>query len=191
MNPTARPRPRLARRAALLLALAGCASPEAAFFTLAAVPGTPRPAAARSLEVRRVTLAGYLDRPGIVRGNAGYRLDIASNERWGEPLGDMIGRVLVENLTQRLPGGSVVAEGGALSTDTALIAEVDVQRFDAEAGRVLLLAQMAVRPRQGRLPGTARTLRIEVPIGGAGTAAQVAAMSAALGQLADAIAAAA
>lgn len=171
------------------LALDACSSAEPVYYTLSARPGTPRRGKARSLELRRVTLAGYLDRTAIVRSAANYRLAVASNERWGEPLADLVARVLAENLVQRLPDATVVTEAGALSVDTDLLAEIDVQRLDADAeGRVVLLAQMAVRPRFGRRTGVTRTLRLEVAPAGAATADFAAAVSTALGQLADALA---
>lgn len=174
-----------------LALLAGCGgSPEPAFYTLAAVPGAARPVVG-SLELRRVALAGYLDRAAIVRASVGFRLEVATNERWGEPLDRLIGRILAENLAQRLSGATLVQEGAATSLDTDLVVEVDVQRLDADvAGRVLLLAQIAVRPRRGGGAGNVRTHRSEIVPPGPGTPGFAAAVSAAVGELADAIAAA-
>jgi uncharacterized lipoprotein YmbA len=179
------------RRAALfaVLAIAGCSSPEPAYFTLAARPGTPRPGRGRSVELRRVTLPGYLDRTGIVRSASGYRLAVTANERWGEPLGDLVGRVLAEDLTQRLPSATVVTEAGGLNIDAELVIEIDLQRLDADAdGRVILLAQAAVRAKRGRGGTTTRSLRVETTPDSTSTASFAQAISVALGQLADALA---
>ncbi|MFT8246694.1 membrane integrity-associated transporter subunit PqiC [Roseomonas sp. BN140053] len=171
--------------------LAGCASPEPALFRLVAVPGTVRRGGPRSIELRRVGVPGYLDRPEIIRGGASARLEVLPNERWGEPLGDLLGRVLAENLTLRLPGSTVFAEGGALRGDGELVVEVEVQRFEAgPAGTVELLAQVALRPRGNSARRDLRTLRLDGPVAGTDTAALVSAMSAVLGRLADALAAA-
>jgi len=181
----------LSRRAVLLLPLgvAACAATPARFYTLAAVPGAPVETAPLRLELRRIGLAGYLDRPGIVRRADAYRLDVTDEDRWAEPLGTMLARVLTEALVQRLPRVSVFNESGAISTLPDLIAEVDVQRFDAdEAGAVVLVAQLALRRDGSRLPASATTLRLVAPSRGVGVAGQVATMSAALGQLADALA---
>lgn len=178
------------RRTLLLLpaALARCASPDAAIYTLAAVPGPARRGAPARIELRRPGLAGYLDRPEIVRASADYRVRVAGNERWGEPLGDMLGRVLAEDLSSRLPGSAVFTSAGSLSADADLAVEVDVQRFDADAtGAVVLLAQVATRPGGGR-GGQVRTVRLsEVPRSPA-TRDLVASLSELLGRLADAIA---
>jgi uncharacterized lipoprotein YmbA len=97
------------------LLLAGCASPEPAYFTLAARPGAPQPGGLRLVELRRIGLAGYLDRPEIVRTSADYRLHLGAGERWGEPLGALVARVLAEDLNTRLPGTSVFTASGSIS----------------------------------------------------------------------------
>ena len=138
------------------LALAGCTSPEPAYFTLAAVPGQAAAGGPKLVEMQRPGLAGYLDRPGIVRANGAYQLQVAGTERWGEPLGDLVGRILSEDLNQRLPGTSVFTTAGSISAQPDARIELDVQRFDADAsGDVVLLAQVAVSedgPFAGRDP---------------------------------------
>jgi uncharacterized lipoprotein YmbA len=170
----------------LLLFPAACASPNPDFYTLAAVPGTVAHIAARSVELRRIGLAGYLDRPEIVRSSASYRLRVASNERWGEPMGSMLERVFTDDLVQRLPDTAVFSESGAISTNPDLVLEVEVQRFDADAsGAVVLLAQVAIRHGDERQAARARTLRLTALPVSPSTDAYVAAMSRTLADLAD------
>jgi uncharacterized lipoprotein YmbA len=170
----------------LVALLAACASPNPDLYTLAALPGAAAHLPARGVELRRMSLAGYLDRPEIVRSSAAYRLTLARNERWGEPLGGMLDRVFAEDLVERLPDTAVFSDAGAISTAPDLVLEVDVQRFDAEtAGEVVLLAQVAVRHGDARRPAEARTLRVTAPLAGPATRDQVAAMSRALADLAD------
>lgn len=183
-------------RAILLLALlAGCASPQPNFYTLASIPGVARPTeaqptVARAVELRRIGLAGYLDRPEIVRDNGNYQVNFHDTDRWAEPLGTLIERVFTEDLVERLPGTSVYSESGAISTDPDLVVEIDVQRLDPIAGQAVLLAQIAVRPGREKASRTARaeTVRLTVPAGTT-TRDLAAAESALLGQLADAVAA--
>lgn len=176
-------------RAAILLLVAllvGCASPNAEFFTLDAMPGPAAQLDAHGIEVRRVSLAGYLDRPEIVLSSAGYRLLLAQNQRWGEALSSMLGRVFTEDLVERLPQTAVFSKSGAISTNPDLVLEVDVQRFDADAdGAIVLLAQVAVRRTDARRPADARTFRLTVMPTGPGTREHVAAMSRLLADLAD------
>ncbi len=179
------------RRAVLLLPalLAACASPDPAYYTLIARPGPVSRGAPKLVELRRIGLAGYLDRSEIVRNNNDYRLRIPGGERWGEPLGQLITRVLAENLNARLPGSSVFADSGAISAIPDATVEVDIQRFDADASnQVVLLAQVAVSRERDRDRRTARTLRLTAQPSGPTTTDLVAAMSAALAQLADRVA---
>jgi uncharacterized protein len=175
--------------ALLLLAPAACSSANPALYTLAPVPGPEQHSAVHSVELRRIGLAGYLDRAEIVRSTAQYRLDLANNERWGEPLGSMLDRVFTENFVQRLPGTAVFTESGAISTRPDRIVEIDVQRFDADAsGVVVLLAQVAIRREDARAAATAETVRLTSTQASPATRDLVAAMSAALGKLADMVA---
>ncbi len=166
-----------------LVLLSGCASPIPDLFTLAPVPGEARPGGPAVVQLRQVGLAKYLDRPQIVHSTEDYRVTLVSNERWGEPLGAMLSRVLVENLTQRLPGTVVFAEGGAITTEPKATVEVDVLRLDTDrSGAVVLVAQVA------RRGGAARAVRLSVQPASPTTRDEVGAMSVAVGQLADAIA---
>lgn len=173
-----------------LVLLAACASPEPTYYTLAPVPGPQVAVAVSTVELRHVGLAGYLDRSDIVRRDSGYRLEIANNERWGEPLGDLIGRVLAEDLTQRLVGATVFTEAGTISAESDATVEVDVQRLDATPDRtVTLLAEVAVRGKVGGIPAVQpRSVRLTAPVTGPGTANLVATMSLLTGRLADTIA---
>lgn len=177
------------RRTVLLaLTVAACGtSPDPTLYTLTARAGPVQQTRALAVELRRIGLAGYLDRSAIVRATVQNRLRVADFDRWGEPLGRMIERVLTENLVERLPNASVFSEAGAISTRPDLVLEIDIQRFDPDAnGTLILLAQLALR-RDGT-NATATTLRLTRPIPDATVEAQVAAMSDLLGDLADKVA---
>ena len=172
-----------------LMALWGCASADPAIYTLRAVSGQPIGGAPATIKLARPGLAGYLDRPEIVRDSSANRLRLNSGERWGEPVGDMFGRVLALDLSQRLPGSSVFTEAGTISVDAAATVEIDIQRFDLDtSGVVVLLAQVAVEQADSHDPSTTRSLRETVTPSGPGTPELVTAMSVALGQMADQIA---
>ncbi len=169
------------------LALAGCASPDPVLYTLSPVQGVSQPRGPARIEVRDVGLARYLDRPQIVLSTADSRVDIAGNQRWGDPLGAMFSRVLAENLGQRLPGSLVYNDTGTLSVTPDVVVEVNLQRLDRDAnGDILLLAQVAV-VRGGRT--ATQAVRLTVRPAGSSTQDYVRAMSKASGQLADTIAA--
>ena len=174
----------------LVLTAARCASPDPAIYTLRAVPGVASGGGPSAVKLARPGLAGYLDRPEIVRDSAANRLALRSGERWGEPLGDMIGRVLAEDLSQRMAGSSVFTEAGSISVDAAATIELDIQRFDLDAsGTVVLQAQVAVEPGRSHDPVGTRSIRLTLPPTSDSTSDLVGAMSTLLGQLADQIAA--
>jgi uncharacterized lipoprotein YmbA len=182
-------RRRLIAGLGLLAALEGCTtSPNSRFFTLA-----PQPVAASAgrspatVAVKPVELAKYLDRPQIVRHSNAYELQIADIERWGEETRDMVTRVLIENLSLRLPASQVVGASGSLTIRADVTVEVDISRFDADqSGKVLLDARSAVQ-RDGRRPSLWSD-RITVQPASPSVTDLVAAMSDALGQLSDHIA---
>jgi len=178
--------PRRALLALLPAALASCASPNPELFLLLAVPGPRQRLKVRSVELRRIGLAGYLDRPEIVRSAADYRVHVAANQRWGEALSSMLERVFTEDLVERLPDVAVFTEAGAISTVPDLVLELDVQRLDTDAsGLLVLLAQVAVRRADSRQPAHAATIRLTERPASPATGDLIAAMSAALGALAD------
>ena len=173
-----------------LPALAACgSSPEPGLYTLAVRQGPSLPKGPRVVQLRDIGLPGYLDRKEIVRSSEDYKLDVRANAWWGEPLGSMLGRVMVIELSQRLPNSTVYSESGAITADPNAVVGVDIQRLDADkAGAVVLLAQVAVqfnRPTRS----VARNFAITKPVATPDNAGHVAATSDAVAELADGIAA--
>jgi uncharacterized lipoprotein YmbA len=108
-------------RILFLLAMAGCAnatmacgsSPPSTFYALSPESGAAKAAQARTLKLRRPGLAGYLDRPEIIRRIVDHRVGVMDTDRWAAPLDEMLGRVLAQDVEQRLPGSVVFTEDGA------------------------------------------------------------------------------
>ena len=112
-------------------------------------------------------------------------MDVLSNEWWGEPVGAMMSRILVQELNQRLPASTVYGDSGAISTPPDATVEINLQRLDLDGnGAVLLVAQVAIERKRTASNGVAITVR---PANST-TQALVAAMSTATAQLADTIA---
>lgn len=178
----------LSRRAALTgLALlpAACTSPNPSLYVLAVEPGPVRNGAPKVIQLRAVAIPHYLERSQIVRSSDGYRMDVLSNDWWGEPLDSLFGRVLVQELNQRLSGSMVYGDSGAISAPADATVEINVQRFDLDrSGSVLLAAQIAV---DGKRLVT-RGVRFNARPADASVSALVAAMSVTVGQLADTVA---
>ena len=173
---------------ACFVALASCASPDPVLYTIAVQDGPTVSGAPKTIELRDIGLAGYLDRQHIVLGSDGYRLQVMSNDSWGEPLGGMIGRVLAVELAQRLPGSNVYSGRSSISLTSDAVVEVNIQRMDAGAdGNLALLAQVAVKFSRKTQP-VARTFTITRPLAAVTPGNEVPAISSAVGELADAIA---
>jgi uncharacterized lipoprotein YmbA len=169
--------------------LAACSSPDPTFYTLQPIPGAAIAGGPATVEIRRPGLAGYLDRSDIVLKSAAYELSMNSQHRWGEPLGDMIGRVLTQDLSQRLPGTDIFAQTGAITADPQLRVEVDILSFDADAsGSVVLNADVAIERGLSHTPLAAHHVALTAPPAGPGAADLAATMSTLLGDLADRIA---
>jgi len=101
------------RRFLLLLAAipAACAS-EPKLYTLVEVPGPPREKGPAAVELRDISLAEYLTRTQIVQSSDDVQLKVLTDAQWGERFGPMLTRILVQELTERLPGTTVFAHGG-------------------------------------------------------------------------------
>ena len=181
------------------MAIAGCTllSPRhdpSRFYTLAPRerPAAPAPAgreAGPSILVGPVTFPAYLDRNEVAIRVSPSELKYAVAERWAEPLVQNFTRVLVEDLGNALGSDRVagLTANAGLVADFAI--EVVVVRFEAtDDGSAQLTARWAVRDhtrkilriRQSQHQRQATTASIE---GG------VNALSAALGDLADEMAA--
>jgi uncharacterized protein len=181
----------LGRRVFVLLApaLAGaCSSANPNYYSIVTRSGATLPAGPKVVLVKDVGLASYLNRRDIVRSSEAYKLDVMSNDWWGEPLGGLLGRVLVLDLSQRLPSSSVYGESGAITTDPNAQVGVNIQRLDADkAGALILIAQVAIefnRPRRN----AARNFSLSKPLPTPEIPGLLAAMSDAMGELADGIA---
>ncbi len=175
----------------LALPLAGAAcgsSPDPNLYTLAVRSGSTLPVGPRVVQVRDIGLAGYLDRKEIVRSSEDYKLDVRSNAWWGEPVGGMLGRVLVLELSQRLPNSRVYSEAGSITADPNAAVGIDIQRLDADkAGTVILIAQVSIQFNRPTRSG-GRNFTISRPMATQDTPGFVAAASDAVGELADGIA---
>ena len=173
---------------ALAAVLTACSSPSPVLYTIAPVPGRVQSGGPKVIALQQISTARFLERSEIVRSSENYRLDVMSNDWWGEPLGAMLSRVLVEELGQRLPQSTVFAESGAVSASPDATVELNLQRLDEDAAGDLVLQAQASVSFKGR-PGQAlRNFRFVVTPPAPGVQGEVTAISAAVGQLADGLA---
>jgi uncharacterized lipoprotein YmbA len=184
------------RGAALLLwvILAACAASEPSrFYTLTPQPpdrGEPAAGAATrqpplNLALSPVQVPRYLDRPQLVTRTDANALELAEFDKWSEPLSDMIGRVLAEDLSRRVAGARVFLLPVRQAVPIDRIVDIQVMRFDADAaGLVTLHARWQAFSDGGRRLVVAEETFVREPAAEPGKAAVVAAMSRALSRLA-------
>jgi uncharacterized protein len=171
---------------AMLLALSSCSSPNPALYTIKPVAGVVQPGSHLVIVLREVGLARYLDRSQIVRSGEAYKLVVASNDWWGEPLAGMVTRVLIEDLIQRLPNATVTSEMSVVGTSPDATLEVEIRRLDGPGtNAVMLSGQIAVGFTKGA--AAAQTVNFTVPQPTADTSGFAAAASTAVGRVADAL----
>ena len=174
--------------AGVVAATTACSSPSPVLYTIAPIPGTPQTGGPKVVALQQISTARYLERSQIVRSSENYRLDVMSNDWWGEPLGAMLSRVLIEELGQRLPQSTVIGESGAVTAAPDATIELNLQRLDEDAaGNLLLQAQASVSFKGRGTPGL-RSFRLSVPPPAPGVPGEVTAISTAVGQLADGLA---
>jgi len=171
-----------------LAALAACSSPNPVLYTIAPVSGTPQSGGPKVVALQQISTARYLERSEIVRSSENYRLDVMSNDWWGEPLGAMLSRVLVEELGQRLPQSTVFSESGAVTATPDATIELNMQRLDQDASGNLILQAQASVTFKGRGAPSLRNFRFAVPPPAPGVPGEVTAISTAVAQLADGLA---
>jgi hypothetical protein len=178
----------------VLAAFAACAggcgsSPPSTYYALSPANGSAQPSLVRTVKLRRPGIAGYLDRPEIVERVVDHRLRVADTERWASPLDEMLGRVLAQDVEQRLAGSVVFTEDGAITADADATVEIDVRELGVgEDGQVNLVAELAVEKGDSHVPAATRAIRLHGREKGASTSALVATMSDLVGQLADQVA---
>ncbi|MEL4073312.1 PqiC family protein [Ochrobactrum sp. GPK 3] len=171
-----------------LTLIASCASPEATTYTLMAQTTRQLSGKSVSLLIETVDIAKYLDRPQLVRRTDGVKLGISEFERWGEPMGAMIQRVLAENLRRRLPDGSTITTSLTTTGKEEIALSLSIDRFDVQTDDLVVLnAQWQIHYRHG-LASLADQTSITIRPCDATPRSQVLAMSAALDQLSSKIA---
>jgi uncharacterized lipoprotein YmbA len=184
-----------AKRAAIITVVLVCllgacqSSPPTHYFALTAIaPTQPRARAHAQLPLRieRVTIPGELDRLELVRRTTSNQLGIATFDLWAAPLEGMIQRVLADDLTVRLPVGSVASVNEPASGEPRRHLYIDVQEFAGdEHGAVTLQAAWLLQTPDA--PSRRGTDAVAATASDATADALAAAMSRALAAFADRI----
>jgi len=153
------------------------------FYTLDTVPGAAARAsvAGTPIGIDGIELPPGLDRREVTARAADHKLDVRGHHQWASPLEDMVTHTLSFDLASRLPEGMVVLPGQA---KPGAMRSLYVTFEDLAPGP----DKVFVLDARWTLGELTRHERINVPLSSNESAAVVAAMSHALGQLADRIA---
>jgi len=174
----------------LALLLCACAGAQTRFYTLQ--PTTPaaddRAAyAGPPLRVDAVHIPASLDRPELVRDEGGDRFTVSDNDHWAAPVGELLRRVLTQDLAARLPPDKVIfPDAPKLPGSQGVV--VDILSITPSAEGVVMQASWTVLPAPRSAVVRQRTVRLTVPSAKAGVKGNATELSALAGQLAAAIA---
>ncbi|MEM5295012.1 PqiC family protein [Burkholderia sp. JPY481] len=135
---------------ALAAALLGaCKSPATNFYTLSpdeslSSTGASRPIAA---VVGPVTIPEIVDRPQIVTRIGNNEVEVNEFDRWAQPLGGDIGRVIAADLGALLNSQQISVFDAVRDPSVVWRVRIDVMRFESVPGRdVTVDVLWAVRP---------------------------------------------
>lgn len=175
--------------AGLALLTACASSPESSFYILSPLPEAKSRQETLvegrlSLGIGPVTVPDYLDRPQRVSGVGNQRIEVDEYQRWGGSLRADIANTLGENLAHLLGTSRVVMLPAEVKLPVQYRLVVDILRFEAERdGQVLLKARWALIDPSAEVALAMRESSFRQPFAKADPDAQVAALSAALGDL--------
>ena len=155
------------------------------FYTLDTIPGAAAATniAGTPIGIDGIELPPGLDRREVTARQSDNKLDVRGHHQWASPLEDMVTHTLSFNLASRLPEGMVVLPG---QVKPGAMRSLYVTFEDLAPGPDNVFV-LDARWTMGELT---RHERITVPLTSNDSAAVVAAMSQALGQLSDRIVAA-
>ena len=182
----------LAISATALLTAGGCSS-ATRYYTLSrvesAVPISARAASSAWIGIGPVELPDYVDIPQIVIRTGANTLEQATFDQWGGSLDDMIPRVLVDDLALRLPADHFVSfpQAGDMAVDYRV--PVSISQFDVTTtGEAVVVARWQIRGNVGPEAMARGETTARAQADGTSYPQRVAALSKAMGTVADEIA---
>jgi len=172
----------------LSLLAAGCAgTPATRFYLLSTSLGAPVEVSSPLLiAVGPVSIPDYVDRQEIVTRGGANAVERAAYHQWAGSLGDMLPRVLIEDVGARLSGDRMVAFPAVENPNFDYRVAVDVNRFDVdESGQAVLSCGWQIYDRAGKKAVLASESSVRAQAPGPSYEERVAALSQAVGLLAD------
>lgn len=174
----------------VVLGLAACASTPPQLVALPPAPAPEQPAQTEGASVllRPVAVPGYLDAFPVVVRREGSEVEVARALEWAERFSDGVSRVLRDALARRLGPARLLISGDGRIPDADL--SLEILRLDPQAdGSVILEARWTLVGSRGERPTRAGYSRLQAPAAAPGASAVAETTAAALGLLADELAA--
>lgn len=141
-----------------LVALAGCASSPAHFYTLSAVAPPSSTASKIAVAVGPVSIPADVDRPQIVVSTSANQVSVDDFNRWASPLQDNLARVIAENLVALLGTPRVTLFPQTLGADPDYRVQIEIRNFESVPGKSAALdAVWTVRRTRDGKTETGRT----------------------------------
>ncbi|MCC8392615.1 PqiC family protein [Paraburkholderia sp. MMS20-SJTR3] len=140
----------------LVVLTGACASPATNFYTLNPDPSLTASATGRPIVavIGPVTIPELVDRPQIVTRVGDHGVAVNEFDRWAQPLGGDIGRVIAGNLGTLLNSQQISVYDATRDPATVWHVRIDVMRFDSVPGQEVTVDVLwAVRP-----PGKSRVV---------------------------------
>ena len=178
----------------LVACLTGCTGAATRFYTLEpAAPGAVQPYAGAPFRIDAVHVPASLDRPELVRDTGGGSFTVSDNDHWAAPVGELLRRVLTQDLAARLPTDKVIYPDAPKPSGASGLV-VDVLSISSTADRVSMeaswtLLSVPVTTEHPSAGGQQHTLRLTTPVTGQGVRGNATELSALTDQMASAIAA--
>jgi uncharacterized lipoprotein YmbA len=174
----------------LAFALCACAGAPTRFYTLQ--PTTPEAQARAAyvgppVRIDAVHIPASLDRPELVRDEGGDKFTVSDNDHWAAPVGELLRRVLTQDLAALLPADKVIfPDAPKLAGAQGLV--VDILSITPTAEGVVMQASWTLLPAPRGAVARQRSATLTVPSAGAGVQGNATELSALAGQLAAEIA---
>jgi uncharacterized lipoprotein YmbA len=173
--------------------LGGCgASPPTRFYTLNEVSPASPPAALNAIKVvpvrlEPVAIPAELDRLELVSHAGSNQVRVSESDRWVAPLDEQIRRILSEDLVARLPAGMVADPNEPSTDEPRRRLSIEIAQFEADQSCAISL-RASWTLRAFHTPNRSGSERVEIGANPPCPGSLPAAMSRALGILADRLA---
>lgn len=176
-----------------VILLAGCgSSPSSRFYLLSPLAGgSPQPPAGGrcvTLTIGPVIMPEYVNRPQIVTRATQNELVLGTFDRWGEPLSDMVPRIIAENLSALLCTKGIYPFKWQPAAPSDYGVEVVVIQMDGILGKETALDAWWTISNKDDVALVTRAFKLAEPVQGEGYLALVQAQSRMIGALSREIA---